>query len=149
MTEAFDRYVAALRASSANSIDDIVACFAEDGRFRDPFSDVRGRAKIRRVFEKTYEAVDDVVFEVTDVASGTAAHYLRWTFACLPKGFLRRQGRLAIDGLTELRFNHAGEVVAHLDYWDPVPGLYQRVPILGFALRRLRAQIGVDQATTA
>lgn len=146
MSEALDRYVAALRASTADSIDDIVGCFAEDGRFRDPFSDVRGRAEIRRVFEKTYEDVDDVVFEITDVASGAAAHYLRWTFACLPKGFLRKDGRLVVEGMSELHMDALGAVKLHFDYWDPVPGLYERVPIVGFALRRLRAQIGVAQA---
>lgn len=143
MTAALDRYVAVLNAAGATTLDDLVACFAEDARFRDPFSDVRGKAKIRRVFEKTYEDVDDVAFRVTDQASGRAAHYLRWTFACLPKGLLRQQGRLVIEGLSEIHLDGAGLVMAHLDYWDPAPGLYQRVPILGFALRRLRRRIGV------
>ena len=143
MSAALDRYVAVLNASGASTIDDLVACFAEDGRFRDPFSDVRGKAKIRRVFQKTYEDVDDVAFRVTDQASGTHAHYLRWTFTCLPKGFLRREGRLVICGLTEVHLNEEGLITAHLDYWDPAPGLYQRVPVLGLALRKLRQQIGV------
>lgn len=143
MSEALDRYVAVLNATNADTIDDLVACFAADARFRDPFSDVRGKAKIRRVFEKTYEDLDDVAFSVTDRASGADGHYLRWTFRCLPKGFLRKQGPLVIEGLTEVRFDDAGFVLAHLDYWDPAPGLYARIPLLGFALRQLRAQIGV------
>jgi steroid delta-isomerase len=143
MSEALDRYVAVLDRAGAGTIDDLVACFAEDGRFRDPFSDVRGKAKIRRVFEKTYEDVDDVAFAVTDKATGAHAHYLRWTFTCLPKGFLRRKGVLVIEGLSELHFDAAGLVTAHLDYWDPAPGLYRRVPVLGYALDKLRRQIGV------
>ncbi|MFW5833185.1 MAG: nuclear transport factor 2 family protein [Pseudomonadota bacterium] len=143
MSEPIERYIAVLNAAGAHHIDDLVACFAEDARFRDPFSDVRGKAKIRRVFQKTYEDVDDVVFSVDDHAAGAKAHYLRWTFTCLPKGFLRRQGRLVIDGMSEIHLNEAGSVTAHLDYWDPAPGLYQRVPLLGLALKKLRRQIGV------
>ena len=143
MSEALDRYVRVLNATDAASLDDLVACFAVDARFRDPFSDVRGREKIRRVFEKTYEDLDDVSFAVTDEASGAHAHYLRWTFTCLPKGLLRKQGQLVIEGLTEVHLADTGLVSAHLDYWDPAPGLYQRVPLLGLALRALRRQIGV------
>ncbi|TVQ33927.1 MAG: nuclear transport factor 2 family protein [Geminicoccaceae bacterium] len=143
MSQGLDHYVAVLNATNGANIDRLVACFSDDARFRDPFSDVRGKAKIRRVFEKTYDDVDDVVFQVTDQASGQDAHYLRWTFTCLPKGFLRRQGPLVIHGMAEIHLNDTGLVTAHLDYWDPAPGLYQRIPILGLALRKLRRQIGV------
>ena len=143
MSPKLGHYVERLGRTHGGNLDDLVACFADDAHFRDPFSDVRGKTKIRRVFEKTYADVDDVVFRVTDQASGQHAHYLRWTFDCLPKGFLGKQGRLVIEGLTEVHLDDAGLVTAHLDYWDPAPGLYQRVPLLGFALRRLRAQIGL------
>ena len=143
MSAALDRYVAVLEGATEGGVDDLMACFAEDARFRDPFSDVRGKAKIRRVFEKAYEDADDVAFRVTDQASGTHAHYLRWTFTCLPKGFLRRHGRLEVDGVSEVRLDAAGLVAAHFDYWDPAPDLYQRVPLLGFALGTIRRRIGV------
>ncbi|MEO1092591.1 MAG: nuclear transport factor 2 family protein [Pseudomonadota bacterium] len=143
MSAALDCYVALLQSTNATNLDDLLTGFTEDARFRDPFSDVRGKPKIRRVFEKTYDDVDDVRFVVTDQASGREAHYLRWTFTCLPKGLLRRQGPLAIDGLSEIHLNDEGFVTAHLDYWDPAPGLYGRVPLLGLALRSLRRQIGV------
>ncbi len=143
MSAALDRYVAVLDGTTAGGVDDLVACFAEDARFRDPFSDVRGKAKIRRVFEKAYEDADEVAFRVTDRASGDHAHYLRWTFTCLPKGFLRRHGPLEVEGLSEVHLNEAELVTAHLDYWDPAPDLYQRVPLLGFALGTIRRRIGV------
>ncbi len=143
MSDVIDRYCAAMEAADGSNVEDVLAFFAEDARFRDPFSDVRGKAMIRRILEKTYEDLDDVRIEITDKAAGTDAHYLRWTFTCLPKGFLRRQGELVIEGMTELHFDDQERVTAHLDYWDPAPGLYARVPILGGVLGALRRQIGV------
>jgi steroid Delta-isomerase len=48
-----------------------------------------------------------------------------------------------IEGLSEIHLDVAGLVTAHLDYWDPAPGLYGRVPMLGLALQALRRKIGV------
>ena len=30
-----------------------------------------------------------------------------------------------------LHFDEAGHVTAHLDYWDPTPDVWQRIPVLG------------------
>ena len=114
MSEALDRYVAAMEATQTTSIDDIMAFFADDARFKDPFSDVRGKAKIRRVFEKTHEDLDDIRIDVTDRASGRDAHYIRWLFKAVPKGFLRRQGEFVIDGMTEVHINENGLVTAQI-----------------------------------
>ncbi len=143
MSEALDRYVAAMEATGTNSVDDIMAFFADDARFRDPFSDVRGKAKIRRVFEKTQDDLDDIRIEVTDRATGGDAHYIRWIFRAMPKGVLRRQGEFVIEGMTEVHLDDTGMVTAHLDYWDPTPEVWQRIPLMGTALRALRRQVGV------
>ena len=143
MSEALDRYVAAMEATGTTSIDDIMAFFADEARFRDPFSDVRGKAKIRRVFEKTHDDLDDIRITVTDRATGTDAHYIRWTFKAQPKGILKRQGEFVIEGMTEVHINDHGLVTAHLDYWDPTPHVWQRIPLMGTALGALRRQVGV------
>jgi ketosteroid isomerase-like protein len=141
MSEALERYLATMQDPNA-SIDDTMAFFTERSRFRDPFNDVRGRAQIRRMFEKTHEDLDDIRIEVTDRAAGGDAHYIRWTFRAMPKGFLKRQGPFVIDGMTELHFDEAGHVTAHLDYWDPTPDVWQRIPVLGTIVKTIRARIG-------
>jgi len=142
MSEALERYLTTMQDPNA-SIDDMMAFFIEQSRFRDPFNDIRGRAKIRRMFEKTHEDMENIRIEVTDRATGADAHYIRWIFKAMPKGFLKRQGEFVIEGVTELHFDEAGHVTAHLDYGDPTPEVWQRMPLLGAALRRLRRQIGV------
>lgn len=143
MTAALERYVATMQDPKA-SIDDMMAFFTDQSRFRDPFNDIRGRTKIRRMFEKTHEDLDDIRIEVTDQATGEDAHYIRWTFRAMPKGFLKRQGPFVIEGMTELHFDDAGHVAAHLDYWDPTPDVWQRIPLLGSAVGAIRRRVGVN-----
>ena len=55
-----------------------------------------------------------------------------------------REGDLDfVDGVSEVHLAEDGRVAAHLDYWDPTPGLWQRIPLLGTVLRGLRRRIGV------
>jgi hypothetical protein len=140
--DALERYLATMQDPEA-TIDDMMAFFTERSRFRDPFNNVRGRAKIRRMFEKTHEDLENIEIAVTDRASGAHGHYIRWTFKAMPKGFLKRQGPFVIEGMTELQFDAEGHVLAHLDYWDPTPDVWRRIPLLGTAIGAIRRRIGV------
>ncbi len=44
-------------------------------------------------------------------------------------------------GVTHLRFNAAGEVILHQDFWDSATGFYQHVPVLGRAVRGVNARL--------
>ena len=142
MSDALARYLATMQDENA-TIDDMMAFFTEQSRFRDPFNDVRGLAKIRRVFEKTNADLEDIRIAVTDQATGREAHYIRWVFKAMPRGFLKRQGEFVIEGITEIHIDDQGKVLAHLDYWDPTPDVWQRIPIMGSILKTIRGQIGV------
>jgi hypothetical protein len=48
---------------------------------------------------------------------------------------------LAIEGVSEVRFDAAELVVEHVDYWDPAAAVYERLPLLGGVLRGLRRRL--------
>lgn len=41
-------------------------------------------------------------------------------------------------GMTHLRFDDAGRIVLHQDFWDASEGFYQHVPVLGSIIHRIR-----------
>jgi hypothetical protein len=43
--------------------------------------------------------------------------------------------------VTLLRFDRAGRVVLHQDFWDPAAGFYEHLPVLGPVLRWIKSQI--------
>jgi steroid delta-isomerase len=102
-------------------------------RFVDPFNDVVGMDGMRRVLARMFADLPDARFAVSDVAVGDAA-YLRWRFA---------GGRWTIEGVSEVHFAADGRATLHVDHWDAAAQLYQRIPVLGAAIRAVRRRIGM------
>ncbi|MEQ8659412.1 MAG: nuclear transport factor 2 family protein [Gammaproteobacteria bacterium] len=145
---ALERYLGLLATLDASRLDALCACFADDVRFRDPFNDVRGRSAARAVFADMLAQLEDLRFAVTaraleaaPRADGTRVALVTWRLdARLP----RLGGRTwRVDGSSAIRFDAAGLVCAHVDYWDAAGSLYERLPVLGGVLRALRRRLAV------
>ena len=128
-----------LTPQTLNSLDRLCR---PDIRFKDPFNDVSGVTKVRRVFEHMFETVDRPVFTVTEIAVTGQKAYLRWTFSFLPKG--RKGNDWTIMGVSEVEFDADMKVVAHIDHWDAGEQFYQRLPVIGWLLRAIRSKLTVD-----
>ncbi|MEM1436992.1 MAG: hypothetical protein AAGG11_23290 [Pseudomonadota bacterium] len=63
--------------------------------------------------------------------------YLLWEMQSdfKPLGTPRRSHTI---GVTHLRFDAAGRVILHQDFWDAAQGFYQHLPLMGTAIRSVR-----------
>lgn len=43
--------------------------------------------------------------------------------------------------MPHVRFDAAGQVVLHQDFWDSAGGLFKQVPALGWMLRRAKSSL--------
>ncbi|TVR96741.1 MAG: nuclear transport factor 2 family protein [Rhodospirillales bacterium] len=136
-----DRYLAVLENLTANTLDRLDLVTASDVHFRDPFNDVRGRAAVRRVFERMFDDVADLRFRVVHAACSSDQGLALWHFS----GRLRhvRNAPIEIDGVAHLCFNSDGAVTSHTDYWDPSGPVYAKVPILGSLVRLAKRRLAV------
>lgn len=112
------------------TVPDLLALAHPEIRFRDPFQDFSGQARMERMLRHMFTSLQAPRFTVRDIAHGQAAFYLRWDFAF---GF-RGQAR-AIEGMSEVHLDAAGLVTAHLDHWDSGSQFYARLPLLGAVVR--------------
>lgn len=112
--------------------------YTDDARFIDPFNDVSGVARIRRVFEHMFETLDAPRFQVVLTVTEDDQCFLLWNFRFRRKG--RAQASL-IHGSTHVRFAADGRIAWHRDYWDPARELYETVPLLGAFMRWLRRRL--------
>lgn len=39
--------------------------------------------------------------------------------------------------MTHLRFDAAGRIIVHQDFWDSAEGLYRHFPLIGWLLRQI------------
>lgn len=112
------------------------AIYANEARFKDPFNDVEGIDAIVAIFRHMFEQVDEPRFVVgTRVLQGADA-FLVWEFTFRMKRLVA--GRQCIHGSTHIRFDEAGDVVLHRDYWDAAEELYEKLPVLGTLMRWLK-----------
>ena len=115
--------------------------YAADAWFKDPFNDVRGVPAITRIFEHMFNRLDRPQFVVHEqLAQGDQA-FLVWD---LEFGFPGKEvaSRQRIQGASHLRFDAFRRVSRHRDYWDAAEELYEKLPVLGSAMRWLKRRAG-------
>ena len=116
--------------------------YAPDARFKDPFNDVRGVPAIRQVFHHMFVQVGQPRFIVTERIGGEGDGHavLLWQFHFNARFGLRERPQ-RIQGASHLRFDGAGLVLLHRDYWDPAEELYAKLPLLGSLMRALASKL--------
>lgn len=136
MTAPHERYRRYLETLTPQTLDRLSDFVAPDVRFRDPFNDVRGVDAMARVFRDMFEKVPDVRFTVRRMMAEGEDCLMTWRF----EGTL--MGRpWAVEGASALRFAADGRVAEHIDHWDAATNFYERLPLIGWLLRRIRRRI--------
>ncbi len=115
--------------------------YADDASFKDPFNDVRGVAEVRRILMHMFDDLTEARFAISEaVAEGDRA-FLVWDFTFKVRrwqpGVERR-----IHGASYIRFDAAGKVELHRDYWDAGEELYEKLPVFGALVRWVRRRMG-------
>jgi ketosteroid isomerase-like protein len=110
--------------------------YSADARFKDPFNDVTGVAAIRRIFEHMFDTLEAPRFEIVDVVAQGDECFLSWNFR-----FGARRlgpGEHCIHGGSHLKLAADGRIARHRDYWDAAEELYEKLPLVGAAMRWLK-----------
>ncbi|MGK5023429.1 nuclear transport factor 2 family protein [Janthinobacterium sp. RB2R34] len=112
--------------------------YAPDAQFRDPFNDVHGVAAIEAIFSHMFVTTQEPRFIIGEcIVQGDQA-FVTWRFV-----FRLGGTSYEVCGGSHLRFNQAGLVVLHRDYWDAAEELLQKLPLVGAPIRWLRRRFRV------
>lgn len=114
--------------------------YAEDAYFNDTLKTLHGATAIEQYFLHTAENAESVTVEFVDISRSGTDYYFRWRMSMRVKG-LGGGEPLHSFGMTHFRFNRAGQVVLHQDFWDAAGGLYEHLPLIGTLLRAIRARL--------
>lgn len=119
-----------LSPQTLQQIDDF---YAEQVQFQDPFNLVKGRGNLQRLFQHLFDSSESARFVIADRLLDGQQAFVIWDFHC------RIRGRdYHIHGSSHLRFDAAGAVVWHRDYWDAAEEWLQKLPLVGAPVRWLR-----------
>lgn len=124
-----------------DALADIVdAVYADKFYFNDTFRTLRDKPALLKYLQETGETVDALTVTINDIARSDNEVYVRWSmnmqFSVMGKAINSDS-----IGLTHLRFNEAGEIILHQDFWDGADAFYQHLPVIGMWLRQIRGQL--------
>lgn len=135
------RLVEAFEALTPADLPHLARWYAPGARFKDPFHDVCGIPAIQQVYAHMYEVLQDPRFAIQDVVAQGDHCLLTWDFTFRFKRS-PHQGQ-TMHGASHLTLDAQGRITCHRDYWDAAEALYEKLPVLGSAMRwvkrRLRA----------
>ena len=122
---------------SPETLEELPRFYATDAEFKDPFNEARGVESIKHIFRHMFSQVAEPRFAVGSRFHGDDGVMLLWDFHFRTRAPLPARAMTA-RGATHLRFNAAGKVVLHRDYWDAAEELYAKLPLIGSLMRGLQ-----------
>lgn len=141
-TPALDQLVAYYESLEPRAVERMGQFYAADCYFKDPFNEVWRLRDIQEIFLRMYRHLYEPRFRVTGrmVADDGSGVVLIWDFEFHMKAW-RPGVAQRIHGITLLRFDAAGKVNYHRDYWDAAEELYEKLPLVGGLVRGLKRYV--------
>ena len=96
-----------------NSLDQIGYFYIEDVFFKDPFNEINGRERLRKIFDHMFENLESPHFVFIDTIENDEEAFLTWDFFLK---FIRMEYK--IHGSSHLKFNEDKRIGYQRDYWD-------------------------------
>lgn len=113
--------------------------YAPEAYLNDTLKSLSGATAIEDYFLATVRKAESVTVRFEDAAESGGNYYFRWVMDTRLKK-LRAGQTIRTIGVTMMRFDAQGRVVLHQDFWDSTAGVFEHVPVMGTAIRGLKAK---------
>lgn len=132
-----ERFKSFYKDVSQPQLDRIGDLYTSDVKFRDPVKQVEGIAELHAYLSDMCESVVSGRFEYLDQLIGSDTAYIKWNmYFCHPK--LGKETHV-VRGMSQVQFND--RIYYHEDIYDMGQMIYQHVPIVGWAVTKLRKRL--------
>lgn len=135
-----DRLIDFYQTLTPQSVARFGEFYGADACFKDPFNEVRGLAAIEHIFAEMFAQTETPRFVVTEKVGDGRTAVLIWEFGFRVRRKIWNQA-LLVRGVSHLKFDAAGKVCFHRDYWDTAEELYMKLPVLGGLMRMLQRRL--------
>lgn len=136
--QALDAYSQFFASMTRDDLVSLTLVFTPNARFKDPFNDVHGIAKITAIFQHMFDSLDEPKFIIDETLLSNNIAYLKWQFTAS-----RKNKPLLLTGVSRVIFNSQGLVSEHIDYWDASEQFYMKLPFVGSLLRFIQSKLKV------
>jgi hypothetical protein len=117
----------------------VAELYAPGIHFEDPIHEVKGLPALEQYFARLYEGVTSCRFEFHSAIESGDQAMLTWTMA-LVHGRFRAGELVRVPGASWIRHD-GSKVTFHRDYFDVGALIYERIPVLGAAIRGIKKRL--------
>jgi hypothetical protein len=136
---AIERFVSFYSTYTEDNIKrNIRDLYASGAYYRDSFVERQGIDSIEAYLIQGAHIMQDLTFDLQDIAVHDGNYYFRWITRFSQKG--RKDDITHLPGVSHVRFNKEGMIIFHQDFWD-AGVIYEKLPIVGFFIRWLKKRI--------
>ncbi len=129
-----------------NTAERAAELYAEDLYFSDALMLTNSKGDVVKHFRGLVEGGASVEVEMLDVLVQDTDIYLVWLMTASFQP-IRKTVTSKTIGITHARFNAAGKVILHQDFWDTGLGFYQHVPALGGVIKSINRRFEAEDTT--
>ena len=122
------------------------ALYAQDLYFSDALMLTNSKNAVVAHFRGLVEGGAKVEVDMLDVLVQDSDVYLVWLMTAEFQP-IRKPVTSKTIGITHARFDAAGKVVLHQDFWDTGLGFYQQVPALGNVIKSINRRFEAEDLT--
>jgi len=99
-----------------------------------------GPDEIKAYFLKTADTMTSFEVIIDDTARSGPDHYVRWTMIFSAPALGGGEPIHSV-GMSQVRFNDAGQVMFHQDFWDSGQNIYGQAPLVGGLINFVQKRI--------
>ena len=117
--------------------DEIKNVYAPDIIFKDPIHVVRGINPMINYFENLQNGLDSCSFNFNAELAGEHEAFITWKMQFTHASFKGKQ--MELNGVSHLRYHD--RIFYHEDYYDLGAMVYEHVPVLGMAVKKIKSRL--------
>lgn len=126
--------------STENIRENLRKTYADRLYFNDTLKEISDIDTLEHYLLDTAANVDSCTVTIHDVISKNGDYYFRWEMFIKFKKFRKGEVQPSI-GMTHIRFDKDGRIVFHQDYWDAAANLFEKVPVVGWMIRKIKKRL--------
>lgn len=132
-----DQFVDNINSLSIENVDEVLSnTYTKEVEFIDPLKGIKGIDELINYFSDLYKSVDHCYFDITNYINNNDCHSLEWIMT-LKHRKLSKNDTISLNGCSFVKFDD-DKVCYHRDYYDLGALIYERLPVLGFAVKSIR-----------
>ncbi len=116
--------------------------YHEDIEFSDPVETIKGREGIKKYYGNMYKNVKEIKFDFSETITQGDTVVGVWVMT-LKTDALNGGEAFQVDGNSVIRFRD-GKVIYHRDYFDMGAFIYERIPVVGWMVRKMKSKLKLE-----